>query len=177
MSYSFQAVPDLWLIITYRCAKVNKVWYKFGKIHKIFDLTLYFIKFIVYNMVQYDAMTEDCMANQKRDEMKDYLFRAILSLESVDDCYHFFDDLCTIKELGEMAKRICGAKMLDENRVYTEITEKTGLSTATISRINRCLKYGSNGYAEVIAKLDAQGIKPPAELGLDEKADGGNDNA
>ena len=64
------------------------------------------------------------MAHQKRDEMKDYLFRAILSLESLDDCYNFFDDLCTIKEVAEMAKRMCGAKMLAENRVYTEITEK-----------------------------------------------------
>lgn len=121
------------------------------------------------------------MANQKRDEMKDYLFRAILSLESIEDCYNFFDDLCTIKELSEMAKRMCGAKMLGENRVYTEITEKTGLSTATISRINRCLKYGSNGYAEVLARLDAQGVKPPAELGISDddfgSADGGEDDA
>ncbi|MBQ4353740.1 MAG: hypothetical protein IJC71_02485 [Clostridia bacterium] len=103
------------------------------------------------------------MAQQKRDEMKDYLFKAILSLETIEDCYNFFDDLCTIKELGEMAKRMCGAKMLDENRVYTEITEKTGLSTATISRINRCLKYGAGGYADVLAKLDAAGVKPPVE--------------
>lgn len=101
------------------------------------------------------------MAHQKRDEMKDYLFQAILSLQSIDDCYNFFDDLCTIKEVSEMAKRMCGAKMLAENRVYTEITEKTGLSTATISRINRCLKYGSDGYSEVLRRLDEAGVEPP----------------
>ena len=101
------------------------------------------------------------MAHQKRDEMKDYLFQAIPSLQSIDDCYNFFDDLCTIKEVSEMAKRMCGAKMLAENRVYTEITEKTGLSTATISRINRCLKYGSDGYSEVLRRLDEAGVEPP----------------
>lgn len=102
---------------------------------------------------------------QKRDEMKDYLFEAILSLETIEDCYSFFDDLCTIKEVNEMAKRMCGAKMLDENMVYTDITEKTGLSTATISRINRCLKYGSNGYSEVLRRLDEKGVRPPEIIG------------
>ena len=105
------------------------------------------------------------MAAPKNDAMKDYLFEAILSLESVEDCYAFFDDLCTIKELGEMAKRMCGAKMLDDNRVYTDITEKTGLSTATISRINRCLKYGSDGYSEVLRRLDEAGTEPPVKMG------------
>lgn len=104
------------------------------------------------------------MANQRRDPAKDYLFQAILTLETLDDCYNFFDDLCTIKELEEMAKRMCGAKMLDENKVYTEITEKTRLSTATISRINRCLKYGSDGYTEILRRLSERGIKCP-ELG------------
>ena len=97
------------------------------------------------------------MAHQKRDEMKDYLFQAILSLQSLDDCYNFFDDLCTIKEVSEMAKRMCGAKMLAENRVYTEITEKTGLGTATISRINRCLKYGADGYVTVLSRMKEEG--------------------
>lgn len=101
------------------------------------------------------------MTNDRRDQLKDYLFEAILTLETVEDCYNFFDDICTIKELDEMAKRMCGAKMLDENKVYTEITEKTGLSTATISRINRCLKYGSNGYTEVLRRLDERGVKAP----------------
>lgn len=101
------------------------------------------------------------MSNQRRDPAKDYLFEAILSLETIDDCYNFFDDICTIKELEEMAKRMCGAKMLDENKVYTEITEKTGLSTATISRINRCLKYGSDGYTEILRRLSERGVERP----------------
>ena len=106
------------------------------------------------------------MPHPERSKQKDYLFEAILSLETIDDCYNFFEDLCTIKELSEMAKRMCGAKMLAENKVYTEITEATGLSTATISRINRCLKYGSDGYAEAIRRLDKKGIVP------DETAEG-----
>lgn len=106
--------------------------------------------------------------------MKDYLFHAILTLKDLDDCYKFFDDLCTIKEVEEMAKRLCGAKMLDENRIYTEITEKTGLSTATISRINRCLRYGSDGYGDVLRKLDEAGILPPESIGVKEK--GGDEN-
>ena len=104
------------------------------------------------------------MAYPKKDQMKDYLFEAILSLKTVEDCYDFFDDLCTIKELSEMAKRMSGAKMLDDNRVYTDITEKTGLSTATISRINRCLKYGSGGYRNVLDKLGERGVEPPREI-------------
>ena len=102
------------------------------------------------------------------------LYRIIASLTSVDECKLFFDDLCTIKEVSEMAKRMCGAKMLAENRVYTEITEKTGLSTATISRINRCLKYGSDGYSEVLRRLDEAGVEPPVKMdGKTEGTDNG----
>lgn len=94
----------------------------------------------------------------RKDPQKDYLFEAILTLKSVEECYDFFDDLCTIKELDEMAKRMCGAKMLSDEKVYTEISEKTGLSTATISRINRCLKYGSEGYAKALKRLEEKRI-------------------
>ena len=107
------------------------------------------------------------MAKERRDEAKDYLFEAILTLETIDDCYNFFDDLCTIKEVNEMAKRLCGAKMLDKNKVYTEITEKTGLSTATISRINRSLKYGSDGYSKALKTLDEKNVKPPKFIETD----------
>lgn len=93
------------------------------------------------------------MAQPKRDKKKDYLFQAILTLKTVDDCYNFFEDLCTIKEVEEMAKRMCGAKMLSDNKIYTEITEATGLSTATISRINRSLRYGTDGYSVVLERL------------------------
>ncbi|MBQ3707750.1 MAG: hypothetical protein II889_07565 [Clostridia bacterium] len=109
------------------------------------------------------------MPNIKHDPLKDYLFEAILTLETVEDCYHFFDDLCTIKEIGEMAKRMCVAGMLEENTVYTEITEKTGLSTATISRINRCLKYGSDGYTEILRRLGERGVVRPEMTGKEDR--------
>ena len=99
------------------------------------------------------------MPNKRRDPVKDYLFEAILSLKTIEDCYNFFDDLCTIKEVDDMSKRMCVAKMLDDNTVYTEITEKTGLSTATISRINRCIQYGAGGYQEVLERIGA--LKTP----------------
>ena len=93
------------------------------------------------------------MANVRRDPERDYLFEAILTLETVDDCYRFFDDLCTVKEISEMARRMSVAKMLDENTVYNDIVARTGLSTATISRVNRCLRYGSDGYRDVLDRL------------------------
>lgn len=93
------------------------------------------------------------MAQPRRDKKKDYLFQAILTLRTVDECYNFFEDLCTVKEIEEMAKRMCGAKMLSDNKIYTEITETTGLSTATISRINRSLRYGTDGYNVVLERL------------------------
>ena len=101
------------------------------------------------------------MPKENKDALKDYLFNAILTLESVDECYDFFDDLCTIKEVDDMAKRLCGAKMLTENMVYTDITEQTGLSTATISRINRCLKHGKGGYATALSRLESRQVYRP----------------
>lgn len=74
------------------------------------------------------------------------LFRTILGLKDEDECYRFFDDICTVQELKAIAQRLQVAKMLDENHVYNDIVAKTGASTATISRVNRSLHYGSNGY-------------------------------
>ncbi|MBQ4043948.1 MAG: hypothetical protein IJD06_08135 [Clostridia bacterium] len=93
------------------------------------------------------------MAKNYLDEKVEYLFRGILSLETMEDCRAFFEDLCTVKEITEMSRRLEAARMLDESKVYTEIAEETGLSTATISRVNRCLKYGSDGYARVLSRL------------------------
>lgn len=76
----------------------------------------------------------------------DYLFDAILSLKNQEDCYAFFDDLCTVPELKALSQRLTVAKMLNEKCVYSDIVAKTGASTATISRVNRSLSYGSNGY-------------------------------
>ncbi len=76
----------------------------------------------------------------------DTLFKAILSLQSIEECYSFFDDLCTVPEIKAMAQRYVVAKMLSEGEIYNEIVKETGASTATISRVNRALNYGSDGY-------------------------------
>ena len=94
------------------------------------------------------------MGKKIKDERIDLLFEGILSLKSVDECYDFFEDLCTVAEIQEMSKRLIAAKMLYNNSVYTEVSEQTGLSTATISRVNRCLKYGTDGYITVLERLD-----------------------
>ncbi|MBE6581667.1 MAG: TrpR-like protein, YerC/YecD [Ruminococcaceae bacterium] len=94
------------------------------------------------------------MSDKIRDEQTDFLFKAILSLSDLDECYAFFEDLCTVSEIREMAKRLTAARMLNKNYIYSDIAEKTGLSTATISRVNRCLKYGSDGYAAVIPRIE-----------------------
>ena len=94
------------------------------------------------------------MSNKLKDDYLDYLFEGILTLETVDDCYNFFEDLCTVSELQEMSRRIVAARMLKDNYIYTEIAAKTGLSTATISRVNRCLKYGTDGYLSVLDKIE-----------------------
>lgn len=95
------------------------------------------------------------MSDKLRDEQTDYLFKAILTLNDLDECYAFFEDLCTVSEIREMAKRLTAARMLNNNYIYSEIAEQTGLSTATISRVNRCLKYGSDGYNKVLDTLEA----------------------
>jgi len=91
-----------------------------------------------------------------RDNNIDELFSAILLLRNIDECYMFFEDICTVAELQEMSRRLLAAKMLNENIPYNEITAKTGLSTATISRVNRCLRYGADGYKLVLSRLAEQ---------------------
>ena len=92
--------------------------------------------------------------NQKlRDENLNELMRAIASIDNVDTCYNFLEDLCTATELRAMSQRFAVAKMLNQRKVYSEIVEKTGASTATISRVNRSLTYGSDGYQAVFTKL------------------------
>lgn len=89
----------------------------------------------------------------KSDEA-DFLFRAILSLQDMDECYKFFEDLCTVTEIKAMAQRIVVAKMLSEKQVYSKIVEQTGASTATISRVNRSLEYGCDAYAMVFGRMN-----------------------
>ncbi len=89
----------------------------------------------------------------------DILFSAILSLESIEECYRFFEDVCTIKEIKAMSQRLHVARLLDEGKKYTEIEEETGASTATISRISRVLNYGEDGYVIALRNLKKLGVK------------------
>ena len=86
------------------------------------------------------------MESKIKDENTDFLFKCILKLKSMDDCYASFEDLCTIPEIKAMAQRAVVAKLLSEKTVYNDIVAKTGASTATISRVNRSLSYGAGGY-------------------------------
>ena len=87
-------------------------------------------------------------------ESIDRLFKVILGLKNEEECYAFFGDLCTVAELKEMSKRMKAARMLKENAVYSTIVKETGLSSATISRVNRSLKYGNDGYDIVFNRLE-----------------------
>ena len=87
----------------------------------------------------------------------DALYQAIALLRDEDECRRFFQDLCTVSELKAMEQRIDVAMLLDRGLIYSEILEKTGASSATISRVNRCLHYGSGGYESVIPRLREQG--------------------
>ena len=90
----------------------------------------------------------------------DRLFKAILSLETVEDCYNFFEDACTVKEILDIAQRLKAAEMLKNGENYVVVSKTTGMSTATISRVNKCLEYGSGGYKKVIEKLEKEdGVK------------------
>ena len=94
--------------------------------------------------------------NSRKNETVDALFDAILSLESREECYAFFEDLCTVKEISDMAQRLEAAKLLLGGSTYDQIVKAVEISTATISRINRCIQYGTGGYQSVIEKISAQ---------------------
>lgn len=93
------------------------------------------------------------MNKKLNDENLHFLFKAVLSLENMEECYDFFEDLCTVQELKALSQRIVVAKMLSENCVYTDIVDKTGASTATISRVNRSLQYGCDGYDKIFERI------------------------
>ncbi len=88
-----------------------------------------------------------------KDNMIDQLFEAILTLKTVDECYRFFDDLCTVNEIQAMSQRLEVARMLGRGYTYSQIEEETGASTATISRVKRCLNYGNDGYKMALERL------------------------
>ena len=101
------------------------------------------------------------MNKKLRTEAVDFLFDAILSLKNKEECYVFFEDVCTINEILSLSQRFEVAKMLRDKKTYLEIAEKTGASTATISRVNRSLNYGSDGYDMVFERLGLD--LPPRE--------------
>lgn len=107
------------------------------------------------------------MNSKIKDPNADFLFRAILELRTVEECYQFFEDLCTVSEIKAMSQRIAVAKMLSDKRVYSDIVSATGASTATISRVNRSLTYGCDAYQMVFSRMTSE----------DKPADGENSEA
>lgn len=86
-------------------------------------------------------------------ESMDRLFQTMLNLETLEECYAYFEDLCTVKEVGDMAQRLDTAILLREGQSYQKIVQQIDISTATIGRVSRCLNYGTGGYAAAIEKL------------------------
>ena len=94
--------------------------------------------------------------SKRKNKETDELFRAVLSLQSVEECYLFFEDLCTIKELQAMTQRLQVARQLMGGRNYLEVCADTGASSATISRVNKCLNYGDGGYRTVLERMEKE---------------------
>lgn len=105
------------------------------------------------------------MNSKIKDELTDNLFEAILLLKDPDECYNFFEDICTVAEIKALAQRLEVARMLRAGSHYSVISEKTGASTATISRVNRCLIYGADGYKTILDRLEKK-------TGLEKKTKG-----
>ena len=107
------------------------------------------------------------MNSKIKSEAADNLFRCILTMNNHEDCYKLFEDLCTVHEIQAIAQRMQVAEMLDRKCTYIEIAEKTGASTATISRVNRALTYGTDGYKLAIERVRAQKEKEEQEENKD----------
>ncbi len=103
------------------------------------------------------------MAKAGKKERSDLLYKAVLSLKDLEECKKFFSDLCTVSELRAMEQRFEVALLLSDGMIYNDILERTGASSATISRVNRSLHYGADGYQEVLPRLKAQ-LKADGEL-------------
>lgn len=95
------------------------------------------------------------MNKKLKTEAVDHLFEAVLKLQDKEECYNFFEDLCTVNELLSLSQRFEVAAMLRSHKTYLEIAEKTGASTATISRVNRSLNYGNDGYELVFSRMES----------------------
>jgi TrpR-related protein YerC/YecD len=94
--------------------------------------------------------------NKLRKKELEQLFKAVLTLKNVEECYQFFDDLCTVGEIKSLAQRLEVARMLRKGYTYNQIETETGASTATISRVKRCLHYGTDGYKLVLERLEKE---------------------
>ena len=105
--------------------------------------------------------TTKCKIAKK--EKSDRLYKAILTLETEEECYNFFQDLCTIPELRSMEQRFEVASLLNDGMIYSDILEQTGASSATISRVNRSLSYGTGAYERVFARLKAEKAEEEAK--------------
>lgn len=103
--------------------------------------------------------------NKLRNNEIDELFEAVLMLEDIEQCYDFFTDICTAREIQSIAQRLHVAKLLKIRKTYSVIEEETGASTATISRVNRSLNYGANGYELVLEKLIEKNLKEEKSKG------------
>lgn len=97
------------------------------------------------------------MSKFKSKEM-DNLFKGVLKLNNINECYAFFTDICTVSELASLKQRFEVASLLRQGEIYNEISEKTGASTATISRVKRCLEYGENGYTKILKRLEDESV-------------------
>lgn len=95
------------------------------------------------------------MNNMKRPQIEEF-FRAVLLLETAEDCERFFEDICTVKEIQDMSQRLEVARRLAQGKNYGEVSRETGASSATICRVNKCLHYGAGGYRQVIEKMDGK---------------------
>lgn len=97
------------------------------------------------------------MNRKLKNEHIDCFFGAVMQLKNIDECYDFFEDLCTVSEIQAMAQRFHVARLLSAGKTYQEISSETGASTATISRINKCLEYGTDGYKKALERLKNAG--------------------
>ena len=93
------------------------------------------------------------METKLNRQAAEQLYQMVLSLQTREECAKFFEDLCTVQELKALSQRLHVARMLDQNRVYSDIVQQTGASTATISRVNRSLQYGADGYQAVLPRI------------------------
>lgn len=117
----------------------------------IFTFCVSYVKMLKYKSVRKGSII---VANKIKDDNVDFLFEAVLNLQTLEECYDFFEDLCTVPELKALSQRIVVAKMLRDKKVYSDIVAATGASTATISRVNRSLQYGCNGYEEIFKRME-----------------------